>query len=38
MPDNTKEQTTLDEKLYLEVFAPPTARRTAVPTGKAARR
>lgn len=33
-----REQTTLDEKLYLEVFAPPTARRTAAPTGKAARR
>lgn len=33
-----KEQTTLDEKLYLEVFATPAPRRAAPPTNKAARR
>ena len=33
-----KEQTTRAEKLYLEVFAAPAARRTAAPTPKAARR
>ena len=29
-----REQTTLDEKLYLEVFAPPTVRRTAAPAAR----
>jgi len=33
-----KECTTLDEKLYLEVFAPPAPRRAASPAPKAARR
>ena len=32
------ELTTLDEKLYLEVFAAPAARRPTAPTAKAARR
>ncbi len=29
-----REQTTLDEKLYLEVFAPPTVRRTPAPAAR----
>lgn len=33
-----REQKTLDEKLYLEVFAPPAARRASAPTARAARR
>lgn len=36
--DAAREQTTLDEMLYLEVFAPPAARRTAAPAAKVVRR